>query len=253
MFGLFFLGIGMTNVANIIYSRETPLSDLAKTWIDEARAECHLSAFETNTEDQYKKHVVNFFWSKFEFLSQGDYTFTFKTCQSVEDVTEDVDTLGFKKVYRVSNDLPIVGLRNLGFAEDMGSTATTDALLTDSEALQYGYLVNRRGPNVVQEGLKFHFDVLEDLIFVNKDVDVEKVYIKQFVPDDKLPVEATTALMWKMAERICLNTPGKFELALQMAQNYNNSVLNCDKYREKKENKIKLTQREKWIRDISNL
>ena len=241
----------MSNITRLILSDDTILTPAAQAFINQARAEADLG--ELDNVRLFNVHKVTYLRYKFSFLSKGNYTFTFKTAdpQNVEDVSEREDRLGWKYVYRVIDDEPILGLHQLRFSGRLEREYDTGFLTAEQ--------VNQRASGQPlpatqdDEDTLWHFDVLRDLIRTNNKIDTSNVTIKVNVPDVDLPIEIVDILVFGMARIIALSGASRLDLARDLGRKLRTSIVQAEKYREKKRNERTKSSQERFIDDIVRL
>ena len=238
----------MSNITRIMLDPGTVLSSAARSFINEARYEADLGPLSSVTT--FNPHKVTYFRYKFYFLGNGDYTFTFKTCKSVEDVSETEDKLGWQYVYKLrDSDQPILGVRTVPFMVGERVLDTGTPFLTEAQ-------VNAResrieNPEVIgDENTLWHFNVIKDLLYTKYEVDTNNITIKINVDDEELPIEVVTVMILGMARLIALSGASRLDLARELARKLRTAIVQCEKYREPKKNERQKSSQEVWIDDI---
>ena len=238
----------MANITRIMLDPGTVLSSAARDFINEARAEADLGTLSNAT--LFNPHKITYFRYKFYFLSNGDYTFTFKTCESVQDVSSSEDKLGWKYVYRLADSTqPILGVRTVPFETPPQVRGTGNPFLTQEQVDQRSQGIQDQSP-IGDEDSLWHFNQLKDLLHTNYKVDDKNITIKINVNDEDLPIEVTTVMILGMARIIALSGASRLDLARELARKLRTAIVQCEKYREPKKSERSKTEQEVWIDDI---
>ena len=233
----------MARLSEIIY--EGSLSRFAKTIIDLAKKENGQRPYTQQSE--YDKMKEIYLQTKVDFLTKGDYDFSYKTCTDVTDVSENVDKLGYKYVYRVANDEPIIGVRDIVF-QDQDQVDTP--YITNREALRDGKVISGRYAIEIPKEVRFYYNQANDLVYTNEKIDTAKVTIKFFVSDADLPPEVVSVLKYYMAHIISADDIHRRDFTERMYQKHNEAITTCEKYRDERRSRRVKTSRDEWIEDI---
>ena len=233
----------MARLSSIIY--EGSLSRFAKTIIDLAKKENGQRPY--NQESDYDKMKEIYLQTKVDFLTKGDYDFSYKTCTDVTDVSNTTDKLGYKYVYRVANTEPIIGVRDITFKEQEQDLTP---YITDRDALRRGQVISG-GPIVeIPREVRFYYNQSHDLIYTHDEIDRAMVTIKFLVLDEDLPPEVVAVFKFYMAHIISADDIHRRDFTERMFQKYNEAITTCEKYRDKRRNLRTKTSRDEWLEDI---
>ena len=234
----------MARLSSIIY--EGSLSRFAKTIIDLAKKENGQRPYAQDSDYDQMKNI--YLQKKVDFLTKGDYDFTYKTGTDVTDVTTTTDLLGYKYAYLIRNAEPIIGVRDIVF-EDAEQNQTP--YLSDREALRQGQVVFG-GPIIYnQREVRFHYNQPNDLVYTYEKIDRAKVTIKYLVDDIDLPPEVVDAFKYYMARIISSNDIHRRDFTQSMQALYEEAVTTCEKYRDKRVNRRAVTPRDEWLNDVA--
>ena len=234
----------MSRMFNVLYN--TPLTRQAKTIIDLAKKENGQRAYQQESDYDALKEI--YLEKKVDFLSKGDYDFSYKTCSDVTDVTESSDKLNWNYVYLLKNTEPIMGVRDVMFAN---GTQQETPYIDDRTALSQGQVVFRGQTRYVKEELRFYFNMPLDLLYTNQKPDLNDITIKFLVNDEDLPPEVVSAFKFYMARIISSNDIHRRDFMNAMDREYQESVTACEIYREDRKNRATLTPRDEWLNDIA--
>ena len=238
----------MANITRIMLDPGTVLSSAAKNFINEARFEADLGALQSTS--LFNPHKITYFRYKFYFLSNGDYTFTFKTCESVQDVSSSEDKLGWKYVYKLSDSTqPILGVRTVPFESPPEVRGSGDPFLTQEQVDQRERGVQDQLP-IGDEDSLWYFNSLRDLLHTNYKVDDKNITVKINVNDEDLPIEVVEVMILGMARIMALSAASRLDLARELARKLRTAIVQCEKYREPKKSEREKTSQEVWIDDI---
>ena len=234
----------MARLSSIIY--EGSLSRFAKTIIDLAKKENGQRPYAQDSDYDIMKNI--YLQKKVDFLTKGDYDFTYKTCTDVTDVTATTDLLGYKYVYLVKNAEPIIGVRDIVF-EDADQEDTP--FLSDRELLREGR-VSFGGPVIYNKrDVRFHYNQPYDLVYTYEKIDTAKVTIKYLVDDIDLPPEVVDAFKYYMARIISSSDIHRRDFTQSMQALYEEATTSCEKYRDKRVNRRTFTPRDEWLNDVA--
>ena len=230
------------------------LSNTAKKYIiDQARIKAGLSLYrgQPDADRTYDEHKETYVLEKVDFLIKGDYKFTFANCDQAEDISDNIDLLGWYKAYRLTHSNPILGVVDIcPLQTDLVHPAT---FLTTREAFKEGYVKNREvylpdsDSDVVR---RFYYNDVTEVLYSKYEIDINKIEIKFFPPDNLMPSAILKVFALYLARVITADDITRLDFLTKLDTEYDKEVTACSRYRLPKKDVKPLTNKQKWLNDI---